>query len=94
MQRSREVIDIAFMESGTAKAVKNMKLYDPEFDINELPFESEEVFKEFFCNFLAGNQEYLEKVSSGQALAIAKAEFKRRKTEGWEYRYTDILDMG
>lgn len=71
-----------------------MKSYDREFDINVLPFEAEEVFKEFFCNFLAGNIEYLERVSSSTALAIVKAEIKRRKDEGWEYRYTDILDSG
>ena len=93
VQRSREVIDIAFIESGTAKAVKNMKLYDKEFDIEELPFEAEEVFKEYYCNFLAANIDYLEKVSSSAALAISKAEVKRRKEEGWEYRFTDILDM-
>lgn len=94
IQRSREVIDIAFMESSTAKAVKAMKLYDPEFDLQELYFEAEEVFKEFFCNFLSANLEYLEKVSSEAALAISKADIKRRKEEGWEYRYTDILDSG
>lgn len=94
VQRSREVIDIAFIESGTAKAVKHMKAYDRDFDINELPFEAEEVFKEFFCNFLSGNLDYIESVSSSTALALVKAELKRRKEEGWEYRYTDILDSG
>lgn len=88
------MIDIAFIESGTAKAVKHMKAYDKEFNIEELPFEAEEVFKEFFCNFLSGNLEYIESVSSSTALALVKAELKRRKEEGWEYRYTDILDSG
>jgi hypothetical protein len=32
-----------------------MKLYDPDFDIEELTYEAEEIFQEFYCNFLAGN---------------------------------------
>lgn len=71
-----------------------MKAYDKFFNIEELPFEAEEVFKEFFCNFLQGNLEFIEQVSSSTALALVKAEIKRRKEEGWEYRYTDILDSG
>jgi hypothetical protein len=71
VQSGRQVIDIAFIESGTAKAVKIMKLYDKEFDIEELPFEAEEVFKEFYCNYLSANVEYLEKVSGSTALAVS-----------------------
>jgi hypothetical protein len=33
-------------------------------------------------------------VSGGPALAICKAELKRRQTEGWKLRYEDILDIG
>lgn len=36
-----------------------MKKYDPHFDLEELCYEAEEVFKEFYCNYLAGNKEYL-----------------------------------
>lgn len=71
-----------------------MKKYDPTFDIQELHYEAEEVFKEFFCNFLAGNLEYLEKVSGRAGLAIVKGDIKRRETEGWRYKYSDILDSG
>ena len=63
VQRTREVIDVAFIESRCAQAVKAMQMYDPDFDINELPFEAEEVFKEFFCNYLSGHLDYIEKVS-------------------------------
>ena len=71
-----------------------MQKYDPYFDINDLTIEAKEVFKEFFCNYLSGNIEYLEKVSAQQALAVTKAEVKRRATEGWKYKYDDILDIG
>ena len=56
--------------------------------------EASEIFKEFYCNFLTGNLEYLEKVSGGPALAICKAEFKQRVDEGWVHKYEDLLDMG
>jgi hypothetical protein len=56
--------------------------------------EAEEIFMEFYCNFLSGNLEYLEKVSGGTALGICKAELTRRKTEGWRYKYDDVLDHG
>ena len=80
------------MESSCARAVKDMQTYDPEFDLLELTYEVQEIFNEFFCNYLAGNVEDLEKVAAGPALAIIKAEIKRRQTEFWKYKYEDILD--
>lgn len=81
-------------ESSTARAVKEMKKYDSEFDLNKLPVEAQEIFKEFFCNYLAGNVEYIEKVCGKAALAMCKADVKLRQTEGWKYKYDDILDCG
>jgi hypothetical protein len=94
VRTTREVADVVFLESGCARAVKEMLKYDPHFDIQELHFEAEEVFKEFFCNYLEGNMEYLTKVCGGAGLAIVKGELTRRVTEGWKYKYTDILDCG
>lgn len=82
------------MESSCATAVKEMKAYDPTFDLQDLSFEAEEIFKEFFCNFLSGNIEYLEKVCGKAGLAVIKGDLKMRQTEGWKHRYTDILDCG
>lgn len=62
VQGTRQVVDLVFMESSCARAVKEMQKYDPEFDIQQLHFEAEEIFKEFYCNFLAGNLDYIEKV--------------------------------
>mmetsp|Transcript_39238 Transcript_39238/g.28977 ORF Transcript_39238/g.28977 Transcript_39238/m.28977 type:complete len:87 (-) Transcript_39238:253-513(-) len=70
-----------------------MQRFDRSFRLEELQFEVQEVFKEFFCNYLAGNIEYLQKVSGGPALAIVKSELKMRQTEGWEYKYDDILNI-
>ena len=55
-----------------------MTAYDPYFEFDDLEIEATEVFQEFYCNFLAGNVPYLEKVSGGPALAICKTEIKRR----------------
>lgn len=81
-------------ESTCARAIKEMQKYDKEFDLQELNTEFAEIFKEFFCNYLSGNVEYLEKVCGGAGLAVTKSEVKRRQVEGWKYRYTDILDCG
>lgn len=86
--------DLVFMESSCGKAIKEMQRYDPHFNLEELSFEAEEIFKEFFCNFLSGNVEYLEKVAGGQALAVTKSDVKVRKTENWDYMFHDILDCG
>ena len=59
VRSGREVADLLFVESGCARAVREMQKYDPDVDIQELHYEAAEVFKEFFCNFLAGNLDYL-----------------------------------
>ena len=82
------------MESSCARAVKEMQKFDPDFDIQALHFEAEEIFKEFYCNFLSGNLEYIEKVCGKQALAITKSDINLRKQEQWHHKYHDILDCG
>lgn len=74
VQKTMAVADLVLAESTCARAVKEMQRYDKEFDLTELHYEVVEVFKEFFCNYLAGNLEFLQKVSGGPALAIAKGE--------------------
>ena len=71
-----------------------MQKFDPTFDLQELHYEAQEIFKEFFCNYLEGNLEYIEKVCGEAGLAVAKSQIKLRNTEGWQYKYTDILDCG
>lgn len=55
-----------------------MQKYDPDFDLNNLAVEFLEIFKEFYCNYLSDNVEYLEKVCGGPGLAVTKSEVKRR----------------
>lgn len=74
VQRAVAAADLAYTETSCARAIKNMQAYDPYFDFDDLEIEVTEIFKEFYCNFLAGNLEYLETVSGGPALAICKTE--------------------
>lgn len=39
VQRTREALDLALMESSCARAVKEMQLYDKDFDLLELTYE-------------------------------------------------------
>ena len=94
VQRTAQVVDTVKMENSCARAVKNMQAYDPYFSFDELEVEAREIFKEFYCNFLTGNLEYVSEISSGPALAICKAEFKLREQEKWSYKYEDLLDCG
>lgn len=83
LQRAAQAADLAYAETSCARAIRSMQAYDPYFDFDDLETEVTEIFKEFYVNFLSGNLEYLEKVSGGPALAICKAEIKRREVEGW-----------
>ena len=78
VQKAVQAADVAYMETSCARAIKSMSAYDPYFEFDDLEVEATEVFQEFYCNFLAGNVPYLEKVSGGPALAICKTEIKRR----------------
>jgi hypothetical protein len=86
-------MDLVMLESSCARAVKEMQKYDKDFNLLDLNFEAQEVFKEFFCNYLSGNLEYIEKVCGKAGLAVAKTEIKRRQAENWKYKYDDILDL-
>ena len=81
------------MESNCARAIKEMKKFDPDFDIIELHYEFQEIFKEFFCNFLEGNLDYLEKVCGQAGLAIVKSDIKAREVGAWKHKYTEFLDI-
>lgn len=84
-------VDKVKSETQWTKAVREMKKYDPEFDLEELPFEAEEVFREFYCNYLAGNKDYLKLCSTGSA-SVLQTMIDLRDKEGWVYKYEELLD--
>jgi len=65
LQKATGKID-QIRENRWERAILKMKLYDADFDLENLTFEAEEVFKEFYCNFLAGNKNYMELVCESQ----------------------------
>jgi hypothetical protein len=86
-------VDKIKSETQWSRAVKEMKKYDPNFDLEDLTYEAEEVFKEFYCNYLAGNKEYLQTCSTGP-VAILGAMIDLRKQEGWKFKFEELLDCG
>ena len=94
VQAANQAADKLFSETACAQAVASMKKYDPEFDIEELGDEASEIFQEFYCNFLTGNQEYIDMVCGGTAGALCKAHIEQRQKEGWRFKYEELLNCG
>lgn len=69
-----------------------MEAYDPDFDLHDLEKEAGDIFREFYCNFLAGNLEFLDAVSGGPALAVCKSHVKGRATLGAIYMFEEPFD--
>jgi hypothetical protein len=92
VQAAAQAVDYAYVESTCAKAIKAMEAYDPDFDLHDLEKEAGEIFREFYCNFLAGNLDFLDKVSAGPALAVCKAHVKGRATQGAIYMFEEPFD--
>lgn len=68
--------------------------YDADFELENLTFEAEEIFKEFYCNFLAGNKDFLDLVCGDAVLPLCKAWIDIRTKEGWKYKFEEFLDCG
>lgn len=93
LQKATGKID-QIRENRWERAILKMKLYDADFDLENLAFECEEVFKEFYCNFLAGNKTYIELVCEGTVASLLKALIELREKEGWKFKFEEFLDCG
>lgn len=91
ISQSRSVGGYIFRDTITGQAILKMREYDPDFDIDDLSYEVEEVFTDLFDNFLQGNLEYIEKFTDEAALAKIKTELTKRKKEGWEPRFKELV---
>ena len=92
VQLSSKAVDKVMSETPMAMAIKSMQRYDPDFDLEDLRDEAQEIFQEFYCNFLSGNKEYLEMVCGGMAGATCKAHIDLRNKEGWKFKYEELLN--
>ncbi len=92
VQASSQLADKIGSDSPCAQAIKAMKKYDPDFDFEELENEAMEIFQEFYCNYLAGNKEYLDLVCGGTAGALCKAQIEQREKGGWRFKYEEPLN--
>ena len=93
VQRSMTVIDKVQGDTACGKAILNMQEYDQDFDIEDLTHEVEELTKEFFCNYLTGNQEYIDTVMGGPAHSFCKAMIELRLKEKWTYKLEELIDV-
>lgn len=89
--KARSMGDYIFHETELSQAIGKMRMYDPEFDILDLHYEIEEIFTDMFDNYLEGDLEYLQKFWGEAALAVIKTELQRRKKEGWEHKYKELI---
>ena len=89
---SSKAVDRIMSDSPMAQAIRSMQRYDPDFDLEELRDEAQEIFQEFYCNYLSGNKEYLEIICGGPAGALCKAQIDLRNKEGWKYKYEELLN--
>jgi len=80
-------------DTACGKAILNMQEYDPDFDIEDLTHEVEELTREFFCNYLSGNLEYIDKVMGGPAHSFCKAMIELKVKEKWVYKLEEVIDV-
>eukprot|EP00331_Platyophrya_macrostoma_P031435 CAMPEP_0176448884 /NCGR_PEP_ID=MMETSP0127-20121128/26099_1 /TAXON_ID=938130 /ORGANISM="Platyophrya macrostoma, Strain WH" /LENGTH=333 /DNA_ID=CAMNT_0017836019 /DNA_START=37 /DNA_END=1039 /DNA_ORIENTATION=- len=66
------LIDKVKSESGTAKAIKEMRKMDPTFDIYELERDARGIFNDIYSAFLQGDLERIEKQCGDMALGYFK----------------------
>ena len=58
----------SFLETAEAKAIKLMRLSDPDFDIYSMELEMSHIAKKIFEKYLEMDADYIKGVTSGQAL--------------------------
>lgn len=76
---ARSLGDYVLSDTTLGLATGKMIEYDPEFDVNDLHYEVEEIFTDMFDSYLKGDLEYLEHFCGDAALAVIKTELQRRK---------------
>ena len=91
--KSKEYITEAMMETDTAKAVKIMRMYDPEFDIYALESELEYIFPIFYSRYLSDDLDYIKKICEGQALKYFSEKIKERVQTGEIRKVTTPLEV-
>jgi hypothetical protein len=65
--RAREEVSKLRWETEEAKAIRQVRLVDPKFDIYETENELEQIIRDVFEEFLHENTEYIQAVCFGQA---------------------------
>lgn len=80
-------------ESDSAKAIKQMKLFDPNFDIYEFEREAKVIFEETYKSYLLGELNVLEKICGETALAYFRVNLRRNKELKVEPKYKNLWNI-
>ena len=72
---------VATTETDIAKAIKSMRMIDPDFDLFELEKEAKVIFQNIYHLFLQGDLKQLEKCCGEMALGYFKVLLKKREAE-------------
>lgn len=78
---------------GTSAAISRMRKVDPDFDIFELEDDAKEIFKVTYEAFLKGDEEYLTKVSDGEARGYFLANLAKREEMQMRPKFDHIWNM-
>lgn len=70
-----------------------MRKVDPDFDIFELEDDAKEIFKSAYEAFLKGDEEYISKVSDGEARGFFLANLTRREEMQMKPKFDYIWHM-
>ena len=74
-------------ETPISKAIKAMRLRDPNFDLFTLEYQSKVIFESIYLLYLQGELETLQKVCGERAIGYLKVLLKKREAEKSEPKY-------
>ncbi|CAD8123696.1 unnamed protein product [Paramecium sonneborni] len=80
-------------ESNVARAIKQMRMIDPNFDIYELEKEAKVIFEQIYNLYLVGDLESLQKVCGEAALGYFKVLLKKQEAEKSEPKHKQLWNV-
>ncbi|CAD8122867.1 unnamed protein product [Paramecium sonneborni] len=80
-------------ESAVARAIRQMRLIDPDFDLYELEKEAKVIFEQIYNLYLVGDLESLQKVCGEAALGYFKVLLKKQEAEKSEPKHKQLWNV-
>ncbi|CAD8072647.1 unnamed protein product [Paramecium primaurelia] len=80
-------------ESDVARAIRQMRMIDPDFDLYELEKEAKVIFEQIYNLYLLGDLESLQKVCGEAALGYFKVLLKKQEAEKSEPKHKQLWNV-